>query len=506
MVKKNILIGVLFPMLLFAWGNDFVVTTTTDMGQSYDIATPYLGKAYYLTRTIRSDTIFQAIYFSNDTGKTWNRSYTFYVPSVSKPGEAKLLCYPGHVAEYLPVEETKYLYVIIFDTSLLTYSLKYLDFSSLLDTVINTKIQMVKRGTEWEFYIGVLGKKNDSTLLSVWKEDTTWTGGEILHRVYTTYDNIHLTLLDLDIHVESPDSVLIIPTLMYHDASSGTYGVESEFHRYRVSLGTVSLISALHMLKYTGQYPKAACSMVGNLAVWAISDTGLLYFVWTQDRGVHYTDPMEYPYQSGFDYISFVDMVPWMLLLNSGFNLAFVGRVGGINNVWYHEIYSLGDSIGFNPDGPVQVSDSGYFTYLANFSPYYSPRIRNVSEMAGPYIAWHYDYTHFGGNPPSYYFDSTRFFVDWMVNYTNVTEKEKGSPAHLVIKNRGDRIELTSGLINGSAEIRIIDVSGRVVFRRRFDNVDKRLSLDIGNLKKGVYFIEVKTIKHIIKGRFVKVR
>ena len=211
-------------MLLVAWGDDFIIKRTFsthpsyNFYQSYDIAAPNPGLIFHVTRFASPDdsTTSQKLYFSNDSGKTWHPSYDFHAPSNLKQAGVKLLYYSGYIVEYFPIEKLKIARAIVIDTSLTGYNMYDLDLSGVLDTIINTKFQAVDRYGTWEFYVAAMGKKGDTTLLSLWKNDENWgTYSEILHRACTTDSALSLFLLDFDVYAQSPDSVLFIPTALW---------------------------------------------------------------------------------------------------------------------------------------------------------------------------------------------------------------------------------------------------------------------------------------------------
>ena len=503
MYKKLLLVFV--PVLLWAWGNDYYIRSIPYMAQSYDILIQSTDNDYHLLRYCEGDTLIQFLRGSSDSGKTWDIYFSgFGRTNYCKNEDVSLFSMQDSIVVYFPLDGLKTFTFIIRDTNIYYPNERTFTINNV-DTIINTKFRVIYNSGDWEFYLGGIARNGDTSLLITWRSTdhgSTWE--EIIHRAYTTVTDIHTFLLDFDVYRESPDSILIVPTVSYKNQSSENYAVYAEFYRYNLSTNHATLIAPFTPLKITGSYHEATCSIRNDLVAWAIVDTGILYFVWTKDKGANYNS-MEYPYQSSFDYISGVDMVPWTLF-SGGFNLAFIGTSGGITNVWYHELFDTGDSINFSTDGPQQVSDSGVYTFLLNSSPYYHPKIRNMNEIANPYITWHVDFSHFGGVPPTFQYDSARFYIDWMTNPTGVKENKQPVTAMLQIKNRNNILELSSDYIHGSTDVQIMDITGRCLIKKRFNGAYKSLNIDIADLKGGVYFVSLKAQNRLLQGKFIKVR
>ncbi len=345
-----------------------------------------------------------------------------------------------------------------------------------------------------------MGKSGDTTIFEVQRSDdhgATWS--TIIRRIISYSTSLKLRLLDFEASSIASDSVMFLYVESYHDTTSDDYAVYTEVWVDALS-GTPTNITGLFPLKYTGSVIDAAASILGTSIVWAIADTGTLFFAWSTDTG-NTVDTMSYPYNDEFSYISGLDIASWYFLWSSGFDLTFIGNSPYGQKVWVQKIYFDGDSISFS-EPPGIVSDTTSYTYIFNFSPYYKPRIKYTWNLFIPGIMWHLDYSHLTGSPPCLFYDSTQFYFDYST-YTGIKEN-KNRKSILSVKINGNTLFASSTALKGIAKVKIVDITGRVVANKVATPHNNTVSTDITSLRRGIYFITIETNNIQLKGKFVK--
>ncbi len=506
--KKYVYALMLLPVLLFAWGEDSYITSTNSSQYpvSYDLVIPndtmmFCAYEFYDYNNSNLNTF--RIYMSQDTGRTWSYLNGFYYNSDSSSlyNEIALDYMYDSLIVFFPSKYLDMAYVILLPfADLSAYSLRGpIVFS--MDTVLDIKFQKVYADNIHHLYAMAMGKSADTSLIEVLRSDdngNTWNS--IIRRNISWSSDIALRLLDFAARPYGGDTIELVYAESYTNTSNNDYSIYYEVWRDVISQSPVN-ISGLHVLKSTGNYRECAVDIHGNMIVWTIVDSYRLYFAWSTDDG-NTIQLREYPYNSDFTTIYKIDMVTWYGLWGGGFNLSFVGYDGTDTRVWYQEIIDYDDSIGFS-DYRGMVSDSNTYTYLANFSPYYRPRIKNYANLLTPAIMWHNDYYHLVGTPPIPIYDSTQFYIDYMA-YTNVAERHV-SESNLKVNLTGDVLKAEVPF-RGKLRVRILDIAGRVTEERVIEAEGNTVSMDISSLKHGIYFMTVEGENRVLKGKFIKLR
>ncbi len=488
-------------LILWAWGNDADITTSQYMPESYQLFAVNTDTIFMIYRyKTAPDTTYETVMRSTDSGKTWG----FYTG----------LYLPGQLCDYRECDITYFndtLFVIFpqqhsvafarFSDSI-HYSQPNTSYTYTLDTAFNIKTEIVRYGGDIYFYTAAVSKKGDTTKLVVTRSiDHAGTWETVIERPITTVNSIHMKLLDFDAFALSSDSLKLVPTYSYYDENSNTYAVYSEI--WGDTLGPEAyIIHGMAILKITDSNHESACDIMNNMTVWAIKDSGKLFFAYTTDD-LNSLNTIEYPYNTDYVELNGIDMVSWSTFLASGFNLSYAGTTTGNINVYFEEITISAGALSFSE--PILVSDSGYSSYIFNFSPYVKPRIRNIADISIPYIVWNNDYSHLSGSPPILFFDSTTYRIDGMAISSSVNEQKRKPVVPLKLYASGNTLDISLPQENRKFNVSIIDISGRTVLKRVLQFNNGSATIDITTLKSGVYLISLKNASGKFKGKFVKI-
>ncbi len=506
---KRLIVGVLLPMMLWAWNRDIHVITRPDsLPIAYDFVVPSDSEMYVVMQYYDDNNVaYKSVVYTNDYGTTWNYlDNTFDTNLNSHPQPINIIYYADTLYYFTPLGTSSHYF---------SFVVKPLNdpFNSVgdrgdafndLDSVQCAYMTVAKDGNHVPyFYLVALGWKNGAdarySVLRSTDFGSTW---KIVYSRLLSPNSPKIRELQSLSSYDYGDSVRLLFAYTYQDTSTGVNKIYYNVLTDTMGDTLVETVS-LQAINTSMKAQVRTASLYGLEAI-AYIDSGRLYIDYSSDNWVTIKH-IDYPYNGDYDGIYDVDMVPWFTYIsNGGLNIAYTASVGGYVNVYYQEMIADGDSIYCN-NTPVQVSDSGAYTYIFNTSPYYHPKIRNWQDYAIPYVLWHNDFSHL----VTIYFiyDSTQFFIDHMYN-TQVKENKKAeeiTPSLSLSLNHGI-LRMVSSTINGYANLDIMDISGRKIMHKvvRFNNGEARTELH--GLKNGLYFALVHTAKGTLKGKFLKLR
>ncbi len=502
---KKFIVVILLPIMLWAWNKDISVWTKTDtLPVSYNMVVPSDSEMYVVVRSTQSDTGYMYIYNTTNYGETWQYLLNSYAYS---PGNGEALNVDmEYVADTLyilyPLSSTIFFPFIVKPMNSSSWANRYGYFTDL-DSIQTAYMTVAKTGSHSPyFYLLALGWKNDTVKYTVVKSSNF---GSTWNTVYTHAISSDLSIIRTIKSFSSydyGDSVRLIMTYTYKDTANDT-----SYIYYNVLADTMgnSLASRVYFNRIeTKTEANVSTAALNGMEVIAYVDSGEIHIVYSADNWntIH---PLTFDYNSDYDYIYNIDMVPWFYIYGyGGLNISYTASAGGYTNVYYQEVYRNSDSLYLN-NSPITVSDSAIYTYLLNPSPYYYPKIKDRGDYAVPYILWHNDYSHFSN--PFLFYDSTKFYIDNMSNTQvkeNAVRKNTNNP--LLLSINGNVLNLNARDLNGKTEVHIIDITGREVLKNNVTFINGRANTLIDNLRNGIYFAIVKTERRTMKGKFLKVR
>lgn len=507
-----VMMAVIVPTMLRAWGDDIVVHTSRRVDYRtpvcYDIIWPYDTLMVVAVTCNHSsstlDSSYTILYKSSDGGINWTSSSPIIGPRAKKiqlahlPVEDKLLI--------LFLAERGDAYVVP-----VTYSdLQPVGFGVIehgdADTTIDAQIATIEVNGQWYCFASTTVRSSSSDRLRLYK--VTSDGISLEREMYYSNTGFYHQYRDLGVFLKN-DTIFVIGAFdIVPRGSSGALTIGLHIRFFDTNGNSLTGLSRFFTVG-EGQVRFIPLSLgVGpkGYGVLIYEVNGDLKYIYTTDYFVTPSSILDFPYNLADSTETFPYTRHWEVFIPIpyprrivGFNLMFLrGR-----NVYFVESTCGSQDVSWGNLELVsnQIQQHNFAFALPDYQM--RPKLCSRAFVSIPAVIWHSDYYHLYSNPPIFIYDSTQFIVD---NSSASEIEESGSPGLSVNNlrvfcNKGNLYLGFGDYTTLEYKGLIYSTNGRIVKEFEVPKGLQSIMVDLSSIPSGVYFLLLKS-----KGQFAIVK
>jgi len=490
-IMVKVVVGIVLPVLLFAWGNDLVVDTMrrsdNEFPVSYDIIWPndtnmIIAVGYNYENT----SSYVNLYQSTDQGQTITNFVSMYDEN-NKIKSIQLGYFePYGILLWLTADGR--LWMITFDLQTLTYA----GASQIApnDSVIAAFFTKIVKNDTLTLYVATTSRNSSYDAMKIYRSINYSLPFEKVDSVGYLNSSAYYTYRDIDAIIHS-DSIKVYATFEYLDRSTNDKNhyfwiFKDQPDRLFIYNGTRNLETEPSA---NSNYPSLGVAPGGYL-VCLYEVNGDIKYAFSNDYGntvVIYDFPFDTPDSAESTPVVISWAIPPYF---RGFNTLFTRG----NNLYFVDANC--SSGGMSWGTPVLVSDEHpYSTYIFREVQSYLPRLANRYGLSTPAALWARDFQHY--MYPIFYYDSTYICVDNM-SATGINEDGYFNERLLFSVNtisRGKVVINLASKIEETAKGMILTADGRVVKTFEIKKDEKNYTIETSEIPAGIYFINLKNSK-----------